>query len=130
MEGAGFSHFRLRRPNREKEIDGSTIRSRLAEPVNQRPMRAFLRRFFHRYDDEITASRLRNDMCGGEVTFLPAVRLFGQFSFRIVNVNRNLGPFDFAPHPKPVLVPLEQLLPDGLFLAGAEVTASIIFADL
>src|SRR5204863_6806179 len=48
----------------------------LAEPVNQRPMGPLLRRFFDGNDNKITIGRGWNDMGGGEVPFLPAIRLF------------------------------------------------------
>src|SRR5947209_3291324 len=104
--------------------------SRLAESVNQRPMRPFLGRFFYRDNDEITARRPRNHVRRREMALLPTVRLFGQFSFGVINVNRNFRALDLGSHPKPVFVALEQLLPDGLFLARSEIATPIIFANL
>ena len=69
-------------------------------------------------------------MSSGEVTFFPTVRLFGQFSFRIVNVDGDFRALDFGPQPEPVLIAFEQLLSHGFLFARAEVAAPIIFANL
>ena len=93
-------------------------------------MRPFLWRFLDRDDDEIAAGPFRNDMGGREMSFLPAVRLFRQFSFRIVDVNRNLGSLDLGSHPKPVLVAFEKLLADGLLLAHSQIATPVILTNL
>ncbi len=62
--------------------------------------------------------------------FLPSVGLFHQFPVRVVNVHGNLRLLDFGPEPKPIFVSFEQLLPHGLFLAGAEIATPVIFAHL
>jgi len=59
-------------------------------------MRAFLGRFLDCDNDEITASGFRDHVRRCKVTFFPTVRLLGQFSFGVVDVNRNLGAFDFG----------------------------------
>src|SRR5436190_761785 len=93
-------------------------------------MRPFFWRFFHCHNDEIASGRIRNDMCGSEVSFLPAVGLLDEFSFRVVNVDGNFCAFHITPHPEPVLVAFEQLLAHGFFVAGAEVPTPVILAHL
>src|ERR1043166_681367 len=86
----------------------STINGcRSTESVNESPVCPLFRRFFHCDNDEITAGPFRDDVGGGEVAFLPTVRLFGKFSFRIVNVDGNFRAFDFGPEPEPVFVSFE-----------------------
>ena len=93
-------------------------------------MRPFLWRFLDSHNDKIAAGPLRNDMSGGEVAFFPAIRLFRQLSFRIVNVDGNLGSFYFGSHPKPVFVSFEKLLPHRLLLPHSKVASPIVFPDL
>ena len=92
---------------------------RLAESVNEGPVRSFLGRLLNLYDDKIAARVLRDDMRGGEVAFLPAVGLLHQLAFRVVNVDGNLRRFDFGPQPEPILVSLEQLLRTAFFSPAA-----------
>src|SRR2546423_7358393 len=93
-------------------------------------MRALLRRFFYRYNDEVTSGRAGDNMRSGEMPFLPAVRLLSQFSFRVINVDGNFGMLDLCSHPKPIFVSFEQLLPHCFLLAGAEIAAPIVFPHL
>src|SRR4051794_10594503 len=93
-------------------------------------MRPFLWRFLDRDDDEIAPGPFRHNMRGGKMSFFPAVGLFRQFAFRVVDVNRNLGSLHLGPHPEPVLVSFEELLADRLLLAYAEVATPIVFSNL
>jgi hypothetical protein len=61
---------------REPGSQHSATIQRLAEPVNQRPMGTLIGRFLDGNDDEIAVGRCRNDVGGGEMTFLPAIWLF------------------------------------------------------
>src|SRR5262249_30234617 len=65
-----------------------------------------------------------------EMSFLPAIRLFAELAVRIIDVNRDFRLLHFGAHPEPILVPLEELLPNRLFLAYPEVAAPIIFTHL
>ena len=56
--------------------------------------------------------------------------MLAQLSVRVVNVHGNLRLLDFGPHPEPVFVAFEKLLPDRFFLPHPEVAAPIIFAHL
>src|SRR4051794_35482836 len=123
----------LARRWRRHTTDGTQTRSRchqLTETVDERPMRPFLWRFLDCDDNEIAAGPFRNDMGGGEMSFLPAIRLLRQFSFRIVDVNRNLRPLHLGPHPEPVLVAFEKLLANRLLLAYSEIAAPVILTNL
>src|SRR5438477_9850912 len=102
----------------------------LTETVNQRPMRPFFGGFFHRYYNEVASSALRDDVCGGEMSLLPAIAFFRQLAFGIVNVNRDLRPLHLGTHPEPVFVSFEQLLPHCFLLARPQVAAPILLAYL
>src|SRR5205807_5421929 len=93
-------------------------------------MGAFLGRLFDRDDDKIAIGRGGNDMGSGIRPFLPAIGLFDQFSFLVVNMHRNLCPAHFCTQPKPIFVAFEQLLAHCLLLARGEVPAPIIFPHL
>ena len=107
----GFQSFR-REPNGgaddtagarsvKPRSEGACRRSRiLAESVNKRPVGPFFRRLLDLDDDEIAAGAFRDDVCGGEMAFLPAVGLLHQFAFRIVNMDGDLGRLDFASRAK------------------------------
>src|SRR5450432_1218437 len=69
-------------------------------------------------------------MRGGEMTLLPAVRLFGQLSVGVINMHRNLRPLDLASHPEPVVVAFEKLLSYRLFFPPPQIAAPIILAHL
>src|SRR4051794_10357523 len=104
----------------DTRIKGST------EPVDQRPVGAFLWRFFDCNDDEVTAGGFRSHVRRCEMSLLPTVGLLGQFPFRIVNVYGNLGPLDLGRHPEPILVSFEQLLAHSFFLAGPQIAAPVV----
>src|SRR5947209_2863521 len=92
-------------------------------------MRALFGRFFYADDDEVAPRRLRGNVRGGEVALLPAI-VFHQLSFRVVDVDGDLGFIDFGAEPEPVLVTLEELLLDRFLFRRAEIAAPIIFAHL
>ena len=69
-------------------------------------------------------------MRGGEVTFLPAVRLLDELAVRIVNVDGHFGGLDFRSEPEPIFVSFEELLTDRFLFGHAEIAAPIILADL
>src|SRR5215471_4334287 len=103
---------------------------RLAETINQRPMRPFLWRLFYAHDDKITACRFWDDVCSREMAFLPAVGFFSELAVGIVNMNGDLCLVDFRSQPEPVFVSLEQLLSHGFLLSRTEVSSPIILAHL
>src|ERR1700686_894732 len=93
-------------------------------------MGSFFRRLLDLDDDEIAARVFGDDVRPGEMTLLPAIRLFDEFAVRIVNVDGHFRGFNFGPKPKPIFVSLEELLAHRLFLPYAEITAPIILAHL
>src|SRR5437868_11077091 len=93
----------------------------LPKSVNQRPMGAFLGRLFDRDDDKIAIGGGGNDMGSGIRPFLPAIGLLDQFSFLVVNMDRNLCPVHFCTQPKPIFVAFEQLLAHCLLFARSKV---------
>ena len=56
--------------------DADATKSNLPETIHQRPMCAFLRRFFNAHYDKIATGRFWNNVCSGKVAFLPSVRFF------------------------------------------------------
>src|SRR5438477_5668178 len=102
----------------------------LTETVNQRPMRPFFGGFFHRYYNEVASSALRDDVCGGEMSLLPAIAFFSQLAFGIVNVNRYLRPLHLGTHPEPVFISFKQLLAHCFLLARTKIATPIVLAYL
>src|ERR687888_2472774 len=102
----------------------------LPETIHQCPMRAVLWRFLDTDDDKVTAGGLWNDVRRCEVSFLPTVCFFRQFSVRVINVNGHLCPIDFCSQPEPIFVPFKQLLPHRFPFTRSEVACPVILAHV